>query len=81
MKPTQYSPKGQLISDRNLREGDRWELQGMNMINIHYTHAWKCHNEIHYFGQLTYANKKDKRKKCDLNLKVLSISSLLLLKT
>jgi hypothetical protein len=28
------------------------------MIKVCYVHAWKCPNKIHYFVQLTYANKK-----------------------
>jgi hypothetical protein len=28
------------------------------MIKEHYMHVGKCHNEIHYFVQLIYANEK-----------------------
>jgi hypothetical protein len=24
-------------------------IEGMNMIKVHYMHAWKCHNESPYF--------------------------------
>jgi hypothetical protein len=36
---------------------------GFKIIKVHYMHIWKCCNEIHYFVQLIYANKKEKQEK------------------
>jgi hypothetical protein len=40
---------GNRVNSRGWGGGTK-EWWGVNMIKVHYTHVWKCHNESHCFN-------------------------------
>jgi hypothetical protein len=46
------------LFQKRKRTNKRGRRDEVGKHKVWYMHVWKCHNNIHYFGQLIHTNKK-----------------------